>query len=75
MQFIIKSKLDIQIRVSKTYWKIISEIKHPSIAKYSKEIQETLQHPDEIRRSRRDSHVFLYYKRLGEALYLCHCAA
>ena len=70
MQFSVKSKLDIQIRVSKEYWKIITEIKHPAIAKYDTEIKETLRAPDEIRKSRIDPDIFLYYKKVAEK-YIC----
>lgn len=45
-------------------------IKHPSIAAKQQEVQETLQSPDEIRRSIKGDKVFLYYKKYGTR-YLC----
>lgn len=59
-----------QIEISRSYWHVISHIKHPSIAARQSDIQETLQSPDEIRQSIKGNKVFLYYRRYGTR-YLC----
>jgi len=51
------------IRTTNGYWRLISEGKHPIIKKYESEVIETLRDPDEIRKSKRDASVYLYYKK------------
>ena len=67
--FEIISKLNREIRTTKRYWqKIIS--KHPPIETLVNETKETLKRPDEIRTSRKDESVFLYYKYYADFI-LC----
>lgn len=68
--FEIKTPQCVVIRTTKDYWEIITTIKHPSIAKYTKQAKDALKDPDQIRRSRQDKRVHLYYKNLGK-LYIC----
>lgn len=73
IRFEVRSALDVMIRTTEGYWKLITELKHPIIKKYEDEIKETLRNPDEVRVSKKDSTVFLYYKqyrRHRDALYL-----
>lgn len=58
------------IEISRMYWRVIAVIKHPSIAARQQEVQETLERPDEVRRSVKGNKVFLYYKKYGTR-YLC----
>ncbi len=61
------------IRTTEEYWELITELKHPIIKKYENEVKETLQDPDEVRVSKKDSTVFLYYKqyRRLKMRYIC----
>ena len=68
--FRITCQLGKHIEVSRSYWRVITVLKHPSIATKQAEVQETLQTPDEIRRSVKGNKVFLYYKKYGSR-YLC----
>lgn len=68
--FAVETPLNVKIRTTKTYWRIITTIKHPSIAKYTKEEKEALSNPDQIRRSKQDIRVHLYYKNIGN-IYVC----
>jgi len=61
--FTVKSRLNKTIRTTKDYWNTIVELKHPIMKKYEKETKETLREPDEVRRSRKDPAVHLYYRR------------
>ncbi|MCD6094212.1 MAG: DUF4258 domain-containing protein [Candidatus Omnitrophica bacterium] len=70
IKFQIESKLEKKIRITEDYWKILIEIKHPSIADYEEEIKNTLINPDEIRRSRRDRDIYLYYQLINK-FHLC----
>lgn len=62
--FEIESVLGKKIRTTKEHWKIISEVKHPIIKDYEEEVKETISSPNEIRQSKKDKSVYLYYKRL-----------
>lgn len=68
--FEIETPLGVKIRTTKEYWKKIITIKHPIIAKYEKEVRESLKKPTEIRKSKQDPSVHLYYKNIGN-IYLC----
>ena len=70
VRFEVKSCLRKEIRTTEEYWKLISEIKHPLVKRYEAEVKETIKNPDEVRRSKKDSSVFLYYKKYGN-LFIC----
>ena len=63
--FEIVSKLGKKISVSDERWFMISNYKHPIMKGKEREIQDTLKNPDEIRKSKTDSNVFLYHKFYG----------
>jgi hypothetical protein len=65
VRFEVKAILGKKIRTTEEYWKLISELKHPLVKRYEGEVKETIQNPDEVRRSKRDYSVFLYYKKYG----------
>ena len=64
--FEVKSKLNKRIKVTKFRWELITKTKHLEIEGKEKEVKETLAEPDEIRLSRSDSLVHLYYKYHGK---------
>lgn len=64
--FRVKTPLGVTIRTTKEYWEQIAKIKHPSITEHESEVKEALKNPDEIRKSRKDAKVYLYYKRIGK---------
>ena len=68
--FEVETPLGVKIRTTKDYWKKIVTIKHPIIAKYEAKVKESLKKPAEIRRSKQDSSVHLYYKNIGN-IYVC----
>ena len=70
VRFEVKSILGKKIRTTEEYWNLISEVKHPIIRRYEEEVKETIKNPDEVRRSKKDSSVFLYYKKYGN-LFIC----
>jgi len=59
--------LGFRVRVTRAHWELIVAVKHPVMTGHEKEVEETLQHPSEIRQSRSDATVYLFYrpKRLG----------
>lgn len=68
--FKVNTPLGITIHTTKDYWKIITTIKHPSMIKYKKEVNGTLKDPDQIRKSKQDPRVHLYYKNIGK-VFVC----
>ena len=65
--FEVLTPLGFWVRVARPYWELIISIKHPVMAGREADVQETLRNPDEIRLSRSDPAVYLFYKpeRLG----------
>ncbi|MBI3940455.1 MAG: DUF4258 domain-containing protein [Acidobacteria bacterium] len=66
VHFEVTSKLGKLIRVTKSRWDLISKTKHPEIEGQESEVKRALREPDEIRLSRSDGSVFLYYRRHGK---------
>jgi hypothetical protein len=59
-----------RIRTTNTYWdKLINE-KHPRMKGREKEVKEALENPIEIRRSKVDQNIYMYYKNM-EDNFLC----
>ncbi|MGB9591547.1 MAG: DUF4258 domain-containing protein [Candidatus Kryptoniota bacterium] len=52
-----------------TVTELISEQKHLEIKGKEKEIIETIKNPDEIRLSKKDPTVYLYYRKHGKYFY------
>jgi hypothetical protein len=60
--FEIETPLGFSVRCTREYWQFIVSIKHPSMAGHEEAIRGTLADPDEVRRSRKDRKVFLFYR-------------
>lgn len=63
--------LGFQVHITRAYWEIITTIKHPVMAGREAYVQEVLENPDEIRLSKRDSSVFLFYKLEHDKRWVC----
>ena len=68
--FQLKTPLGVVVRTTKEYWEIIVSAKHPSVKRFEGEVTKTLENPDQIRRSKQDPRVHLYYKSIGK-LFMC----
>lgn len=62
------------VRVTKSYWEFIVTVKHPIMAGRQDVVQETLRRPDEIRLSRRDSTIYLFYRAEHAKRWVCAVA-
>ena len=60
--FNIKTPLGFSVHCTKDYWDFIVSEKHPSLRGHEEDIKTTLSSPDEVRKSRKDSQVFLFYR-------------
>ena len=67
--FEIKTPLDVRVRTTKGYWNYIVNIKHKVMERKEEIVKITLSQPDEIRRSKFDEDVFLYYKKKDDRIY------
>jgi len=64
--FEITTPLRIKIRTTKQYWDYLINIKHQVMKGKEKIVKEVLFNPDEIRKSRTDEDMFLYYKKIDK---------
>lgn len=60
--FEITTPLGFIVRVTERYWTLIVTIKHPVMSGQEDHVQSALMKPDEIRRSRNDPSVYLFYR-------------
>lgn len=61
--FNVLTPLNFRVHLSVAYWDIITQIKHPIMANRLADVEATLAQPDQIRRSRSDANVYLFYKQ------------
>jgi hypothetical protein len=64
--FEVETPLGFRVRVTRAYWELITAIKHPVMAGQEAAVQEVLEQPDEIRQSRSDPAVHLFYRARGQ---------
>ena len=60
MKFEIFTPLGFTVRTSDSYWQRLI-VKHPDIEELEELVEQALSSPDEVRRSRRDEGVLLFY--------------
>lgn len=72
--FQVLTPLNFYVRVTRSYWEYIVTVKHPVMIGHEQIVQETLQAPDEIRVSRNDPNVYLFYKSEGANRWVCAVA-
>ena len=72
--FEVKTPLGFCVRVTHSYWQLIVTVKHPAMAGRELEVQATLTKPDEVRQSRRDPAVYLFYKSERVGRWVCAVA-
>lgn len=61
--FSFKTPLSIGVRTTVQYWEYLVTFKHPVMKSKKDIVKAALQIPDEIRQSKMDKDVFLYYKQ------------
>jgi hypothetical protein len=68
LKFKVVSRLGRRVGVTKAYWNYIVTVKHRSVKGLEENVIEALQNPVEVRRSRRNSSIYLYYGRFVDKL-------
>jgi hypothetical protein len=69
--FEVQTPLGFSVRVTRAYWNLIVTIKHPVMNGRDQEVKDTLRNPSEIRQSRSDPHVYLFYKAKRVGRWVC----
>jgi hypothetical protein len=69
--FAVETPLNFSVRTTVDYWDFITTIKHPIMKGKEVDVRKTLVDPDEIRRSKTDENVFLFYRGDGERRWVC----
>lgn len=54
------------VRTTKTHWQRIVNFKHPVMKDREEDVKLTLENPDEIRQSKQNARVLLYYRKSGD---------
>jgi hypothetical protein len=73
LYFKVESVLGIRIRVTKSYWGLITLVKHPSIKGLEYQVMQAIKSPVQVRRSLRDPSVHLYYKKFRKYFIVAVC--
>ena len=69
-QFVVQSRLAFAVRTTRGYWSLITSVKHPSLAGQERAVIQTLIEPDQVRASKVDHAVYLFYRKFGRR-HLC----
>ncbi len=72
--FEVTTPINFTVRVTATYWDLIVTIKHPVMAGFERYVKETLENPGQIRVSRSDPKVFLFYRIQRPGRWICAVA-
>ena len=72
--FEVRTPLGFSVRVTRARWELITTIKHPVMAGRESSVRVALESPDEIRQSRTDPEVLLFYKAEGARRWVCAVA-
>lgn len=69
--FEVMTPLGFRVRDTKDYWDLIVTVKHPIMTGREDDVRKTLEEPDEIRQSKSDEMVYLFYKAEREQRWIC----
>ena len=63
--------LGFRVRVTRAYWELIVGVKHPVMTGSEEDVKKTLEDPEEIRQSKSDENVYLFYRSKREKRWIC----
>ena len=69
--FEVETPLGFRVRVGSAHWQFLIRVKHPAMAGREGDVMAALSQPDEVRRSRVDADVLLFYKVTGIRRWVC----
>ena len=70
MLFDVASRLGFVVRTTRGYWALITTVKHPNVKGCEEAVIRTLRDPDQVRVSKTDNTVYLFYRKSGTG-HLC----
>jgi hypothetical protein len=69
--FDVLTPLGFRVRVTRERWRLITTAKHPVMAGREDVVKATLENPEQVRQSRSDPRVFLFYRPEGASRWVC----
>jgi len=69
--FKVSTPLGFYVKATNSYWELITTVKHPSMSGLETEVKKALEKPEEIRQSKSDSAVYLFYKEQKPGRWVC----
>lgn len=69
--FEVMTPLGFRVRTTLSHWTVITTVKHPALRGREDDLQTVLRAPDEVRQSKHDAAVLLFYRRDGHKRWLC----
>ena len=69
--FEVFTPLEFHVRTTSSYWELIVNVKHPAMYGHERDVEEVLRYLDEIRQSRSDPHVYLFYRLERPDRWIC----
>lgn len=69
--FEVETPLNFTVRTTAKYWKLITTVKHPVMHDKLDDVCRTLSDPDEVRQSKSDTDVYLFYRQGGDRRWVC----
>ena len=69
--FEVPTPLGFAVRTTVSYWTLISTTKHPGMRDRLEDVRKTLSGPDEVRGSKTDAQVYLFYRGDGQSRWVC----
>lgn len=72
--FEVLTPLGLRVRVTRERWNLITTAKHPVMAGREGVVKATLESPDQVRQSRSDPQVLLFYQAEGASRWVCAVA-
>lgn len=71
--FDVATPLGFRVRTTRSYWAFLVTVKHPTLLGRHADIIHVLADPEQVRRSRKDPSVYLFYRSEGPR-WLCAVA-
>ncbi len=69
--FVVLTPIELLVSLDRERWNLIINVKHPVMKDRENDVQETLLFPDEIRKSKSDDSVYLFYRRERLSRWTC----
>lgn len=69
--FEVPTPLGFRVRVTHAHWEVTTTAKHPVMKGREADVQEALKNPSEMRLSKRDPNVYLFYKPEHVGRWIC----